>query len=110
VKIDRENNIYMTRGDQESLRVSCPGRPFREGDVVELTVRRSAGTGAVLLHKRVTEFADGKASVDILPEDTAGLPFCTASYDVQVTFTDLGPKTIIRPAQFRIGRENTYES
>lgn len=98
----------MTRGDQERLRVCCPGRPFQEGDVVELTVRRCAGTGAVLLHKRVTEFLEGRAYIDILPEDTAGLPFCTASYDVQVTFTDLGPKTIVRPARFHIGRENTY--
>ena len=102
-------NIYMTRGDSERLTVSCPERSFVEGDKVELTVRYPAGTGRVLLHKAVTEFADGKAVILIAPEDTAKLSFCKASYDVQLTFADGTVKTIIRPSEFEIGAENTYE-
>lgn len=102
-------NIYMTRGDSESLAVSCPQRPFAEGDKVELTLRTCAGDGRVLLHKTVTSFTDGKAIIAINPADTSNLPFCDASYDVQVTFADGTVKTIVRPSKFTIGKENTYE-
>lgn len=102
-------SISMTRGDNEHLLVSCPERPFGEGDRVELTVRRVPGYGAVLLHKAVTAFtAEGKALIELRPEDTAGLGFGVYSYDVQATFTDLGVKTIVRPSPFEVGKENTY--
>lgn len=102
-------NLTMTRGDDECLLVSCPDRPFREGDKVELTVRRVSGLGPVLLHKAVTAFTqEGGALIEIAPEDTADLPFCTASYDVQATFSDLGVKTIVRPSRFVIGKEESY--
>lgn len=107
MKIDAEHNICMTRGDTEQLVVSCPDRPFAEGDVVELTVRRYKGGGPVLLYKRAETFIDGKAYLEIRPEDTQKLDFGRASYDVQVTFTDLGVKTIIPPARFVLGPENT---
>lgn len=101
-------SMYMTRGDTERLLVTCPERPFGDGDVVELTVRRYEGMGAVLLHKRVAEFSAGKALITIAPQDTEKLPFGEASYDVQATFTDLGVKTLVRPSSFVIGKENTY--
>lgn len=101
-------DIYMTRGDSERLTVRCPERPFAEGDKVELTVRRYAGTGRKLLHKAVTAFTEGQAVIVFAPEDTAHLPFCEASYDVQLTLADGTVKTIIRPGKFEIGRENTY--
>lgn len=101
-------DITMTRGDTEHLKVTCPERPFGPGDMVELTVREVEAYGPVLLHKRVTEFTDGAALIAFAPEDTAGLPFCEASYDVQATFTDLGVKTIVKPSRFVIGKEDTY--
>lgn len=101
-------DIYMTRGDSESVTVCCPERPFAEGDKVELTVRRYPGTGRVLLHKEVTAFPEGKAVILFAPEDTAHLPFCTASYDVQVSWADGTVKTIIPPSGFTVGKENTY--
>jgi hypothetical protein len=100
----------MTRGDSEYLLVSVKERGFEKGDVVEMTVRRFEGTGDVLLHKRIEEFTeDGKAHIAIEPEDTAELEFGTYSYDVQVTFHDIGVKTIVPPAKFTVGKENTYE-
>lgn len=102
--------LRMTRGDDETLIVSCPDRPFAPGDVVELTVRRCPGRGAALIRKRVDAFTeDGKAVACFTPEDTAGLAFGVYSYDVQVTFTDLGVKTIVKPSDFTVGRENTYD-
>lgn len=101
-------DLTLTRGDTEHLTVTCPQRPFAAGDVVELTVRRFAGYGEVLLHKQVTEFQAGAALLTIQPEDTAQLPYCEASYDVQVTFPDLGVKTVVKPSKFVIGKENSY--
>lgn len=102
--------LRMTRGDDEALAVFCPDRPFAPGDVVELTVRRYAGRGDALIRKRVESFTEeGKAVVSFTPEDTSGLAFGVYSYDVQVTFTDLGVKTIVKPSDFTVGRENTYD-
>lgn len=103
------SDIYMTRGDNEIILVSCRERPFSDGDKVELTVRRVSGYGSVLLHKEVTRFTeDGKALIEITPEDTSALSFGNYSYDVQATFMDLGVKTIVRPSQFTVGKEETY--
>lgn len=105
-------SITMTRGDNEVLIVSLCNRQFQEGDVVELTVRLSAGYGPSVIHKTVTDFtkkgAEGKAVFEFVPKDTQHLQFDTYSYDVQATFHDIGVKTIVRPSNFTIGRENTY--
>lgn len=110
MQIDQNNNILMTRGDTEQLTVSCPDRPFAEGDVVELTARQFAGRGPVVIYKRVDMFTEeGKAYIPLEPKDTAALAFGNYSYDVQVTFSDLGVKTIIPPARLTLGKENTFE-
>lgn len=102
-------SVYMTRGDTEVLTVSCPAKPFQTGDVVELTIRMSAGYGPSLIHKKVTSFTEeGKALIVFEPQDTNDMQFNTYSYDVQVTYADIGVKTIITPSDFTIGRENTY--
>ncbi len=104
------SGLRMTRGDDETLVVSCPDRPFGAGDVVELTVRRYAGRGEALIRKRVEEFTGtGKAVVRFTPEDTSNLAFGVYSYDVQATFTDLGVKTIVKPSDFAVEKENTYD-
>lgn len=103
-------SIFMTRGDNEVLTVSCPDKPFTNGDVVELTVRMSAGYGPSLIHKVVTDFTDdGEALVTFEPKDTSSLQFGTYSFDVQVTYADIGVKTIVKPSDFTLGKENTYE-
>ncbi len=110
MEVTEGNGLRMTRGDSETLAVSCPDRPFAAGDVVELTVRRHAGRGEALIRKRVETFTEeGKAVVSFAPEDTSGLAFGVYSYDVQVTFTDLGVKTIVKPSDFEVGKENTYD-
>ena len=102
-------NVQMTRGDTESLTVSCVDLPFEAGDVVELTIRKAPNASDIYLHKTVTEFtADGKAEFVFEPSDTEDLAFGKYSYDVQATFVTIGVKTIIKPSLFKIGEECTY--
>lgn len=99
-------NLYMTRGDTEHISVKLSGYELKEGDKVELTVRRTV-VSDVLLHKEVTEFADNTAVIAISPEDTAGVKPGRYVYDVQLTF-DGSVKTVVPPSTFEIGWEVTY--
>lgn len=101
-------NLSMTRGDSESLTVSCGVVPFADGDSVEFTVRRYASSDRKLIYKRVTEFEDGKAVIAITPEDTAGLEFGPKIYDIQLTRADGTVTTIIKPHTFHITEEVSY--
>ena len=102
--------ISMIRGDDESLTVTAGYKKFMPGDMVEITVRQYAGLGTKVLHKVATEFTeDGKAEFHFSPQDTGMLAFGTYSYDCQVTFQDIGVKTIIPPSTFEIKMENTYD-
>lgn len=108
--IIKGTSLIMTRGDTELLTVSCPSKPFYDGDIVELTVRKAAGFGPALIHKKVTKFTeDGKAQFEFEPSDTSTLHFGLYSYDVQVTYSDIGVKTIVKPSDLFLGKENTYE-
>ena len=107
--IIKGTSIIMTRGDTELLTVSCPSKPFVDGDIVELTVRKAAGFGPAPIHKKVTRFTEeGKALFEFEPDDTSNMDFGTYSYDVQVTYSDIGVKTIIKPSDFVLDKENTY--
>lgn len=100
-------DIYMTRGDSESIGVKVTtGYTLQAGDKVELTVRRRIGSGEVI-HKLVTEFTDNSAIIPISPEDTENLPFGKYVYDIQMTYGG-SVKTIIAPSVFEIGEEVTY--
>lgn len=103
------NDLYMSRGDDERVIVLCPARPFEDGDNVTITIRTKPGCGDIVLCRTVSSFVDGAAYIPILPEDTNNLAFGAYSYDVQVRFHDYGTKTIIKPAAFVIGEENTYD-
>lgn len=102
----RGKDIFMTRGDSESIGVHLNGYTLAEGDKVEMTVRQSL-RGEVLLHKTVTEFQDNTALISILPEDTSELEFGSYVYDIQLTFGG-SVKTIVTPSKFVIGGEVTY--
>lgn len=100
-------NISMTRGDSETLTVSCD-RPFVNGDVVEMTVRKTA-TSDEEMYKRVEEFTlDGKAIIEINTEDTEDMAFGSHLYDVQLTTYDGKVITIIKPHTFYLDKEITY--
>ena len=106
--IDQRNNIKMTRGDSESITVTCEERPFAEGDKITMTVKETEYKKEFLFQKEVTEFEDGKAVIEITPEDTKELSFMTYVYDIQLTGADGTVTTIIKPAIFELSKEVTY--
>lgn len=109
------NEIYITRGDSESFEVSLfdmvddVKRELIEGeDVVYFTVKTSTQTMKKTFQKIINEFQDGKAIVNIDPEDTKELRYGNYYYDVQL-ITNGSVKTVIPPAMFVVQHEVTYE-
>lgn len=107
-------NIYITRGDSESLSVALQSTdgfaaPLTAGDKVYLTIKENINTADKILQFVVKEFVDGKAIINILPSDTAALDYGVYVYDIQVTLADGTKRTIVRPSNFEIGGEVTYE-
>ena len=97
----------MTRGDSETITVTCD-RPFVNGDVIEMTVRKTASSEEEL-YKRVDEFtSDGKAIIELESADTANLAFGAHLYDVQLTTYDGKVITIITPHTLYLDKEITY--
>lgn len=107
-------NITMIRGDTEIIKVSCKDAqgvnvPFKDGDTLYFTVKTSVSTEEKVMQKVITEFSDGVAYINILPEDTKSMSFGTYYYDIQLTRADGTVKTIIPPSKFIIKGEVTYE-
>lgn len=107
-------NMTMTRGDSEVIVIECSledgtAMPFLEGDTVYFTVKETIRDEEKVLQKVITEFTDGKAIINIEPEDTKSLLFKTYVYDVQLTTAEGTVRTIIPPSKFTIGGEVTYD-
>jgi len=114
-------DIFMTRGDSETFRVSLYDQKaeekvnFVEGvHTIYFTVKASTQTSTIVFQKIVTEFDDGEAVVHITPIDTRNLKYFAYVYDVQMnkeeTSTFPGEvTTIIKPSKFVIEDEVTYE-
>jgi len=98
----------MTRGDSESVIVTCPKEPFAAGDTVTMTVRPDVES-PIVLQKVVTVFTDeGKAVISIDHEDTEGLDFGSYVYDIQLVRADGTVKTAVKPSEFTLEEEVTY--
>lgn len=107
-------NISMIRGDTEIIKVSCKDAqgvdvPFNNGDTLYFTVKSSVDTEGKKLQKVITEFPDGIAYINILPDDTKLMNFRDYYYDIQLTRANGTVKTIIPPSIFTIKGEVTYE-
>lgn len=107
-------DIYMTRGDSETIRVALTDTedvaiPFAVGDTVYFTVKTDANTPTKVLQKNITSFVDGKAVISILPTDTSSLNYGAYLYDVQWSRADGFKRTVITPSRFVIEQEVTYE-
>lgn len=110
----KKTNIFMTRGDSESIEVSLENDlgslvPLETGDTIYFTVKISPSSEEIFLQKIITDFPDGKALIEIKPEDTKDLNFMTYMYDLQYTKSDGQVTTIIPPSEFTITEEVTYE-
>lgn len=108
-------DIYMIRGDSESITVSCQKADdgskvnFVDGDIIYFTVKYSVNSEKKVLQKVITDFVDGNAIIEIKPEDTKELQFRSYMYDVQLTRADGTVTTIIPPSIFGVEGEVTYE-
>lgn len=99
-------DLYMTRGDTESITITFNGYTPVDGDVIKFTVRQTIES-AVALYKEITTFDGNQATIPIEPEDTESLAFGTYLYDIQLTYSG-NVKTIVTPSKFVIGLEVTY--
>ena len=104
-------NLFMTRGDSESITVTCTKNgtkvSFTSGDIIHFTMKKHINDRNFVLQKIITDFTDGKAIIEILPEDTKDLQFKKYVYDIQWTTTEGRVSTIVRPSEFTIGPEIT---
>ena len=100
-------NISMTRGDSESVTVTC-SVPFDTGDTVYLTVREDVES-PIAMQKIVDTFGgDGQAVIGIEPADTEGLDFGDYVYDIQLTRADGTVTTLVKVSKFTLEEEVTY--
>jgi hypothetical protein len=104
--ISKNNDIEMVRGNSESFTVSFSVRPLAPGDIIEFTVRTPI-FDQLKIHKKITEFTDGKAVVELIPEDTKDLFIQNYNYDVRLTDVDGIITTIIECANFKIKKDVT---
>lgn len=101
-------NLSMTRGDSESLTVTFDNLVLSEGDEIHMTVRKTAQSDTVEIHKVITEFPNNEALIVLKPEDTSSLSFGSHVYDIQLTTKDGIVITIIKPHSFYLDKEVTY--
>ena len=103
----------MTRGDTEYFTVGVEDDgvvvPLGVGDIIYLSVKRNIHQAEYLIHKKVEEFTDGKATIKIESADTRSLKFGTYVYDIQWTKANGDVKTIVRPSDFVVEGEVTNE-
>ena len=98
----------MVRGDSETISLKCPEEPFVSGDMIEFSVRKNIKKDR-LIHKVVTEFdEEGKAFIEIEPEDTSSLDFGSYMYDIQLTRASGRVKHIISASPLILRGETTY--
>lgn len=107
-------NISMIRGDTETIKISCKDVqgvdvPLEDGDTLYFTVKFSVGIEKEEMQKVITEFPDGIAYINILPDDTKFMSFRNYYYDIQLTRADGTVKTIIPPSIFTVKGEVTYD-
>ena len=120
MKIDRNNNLRMVRGDTEEITVKLreqtsggtADKPFVDGDTIKMTIGEYTGskTERPVAMKTITGTIDattGLGSLVISPSDTADMEFGLAKYkyDIQITFADGTVKTLFPAAWFILEEE-----
>ena len=106
--LDVQNEkIYLTCGDTAYLDVeltTSSGEPYTPtyGDKLYFRLKKSVNKGALLLEKEVNV---DTLTLELSPEDTAGLDFGSYCYEVELV-TALGQHfTVIENAAFILGAE-----
>lgn len=111
--IFKGQDIYLTRGDSDSITIKMMDRdniliPLKDGDVIYFTVKESTCTSNKVMQKKITVFPDGIAMIELAHEDTCKLEYGRYFYDIQYS-NDRTVRTLCGPAGFFITEEVTYE-
>lgn len=109
-------NLSMIRGDSESITVSCKDGDTgaqivleNNLDTIYFTVKLNTAVSTYIFQKRITEFDQGSAIIEIDHADTKGLPYKVYKYDIQWIDRFGKITTIIPPSLFAVEPEVTFE-
>lgn len=109
----KQAHISITRGDSFSFSVFLKKDDIEvglmSGDKIYFTVKENVNTEEILIQKIITTFINGRALINVNPEDTDSLEYKSYKYDIQFTRADGLIKTIIIPSDFIIKPEVTYD-
>lgn len=104
-------DLSMVRGDSETINFILKNiageRILDDTDIIEFAVRKKASSAERLIYKKVVP-VNGRAVIDILPEDTSGLKFKDYVYDIQHTNAAGKVTTLVKCSTFSITEEVAY--
>jgi len=97
-------NLTMIQGDSETLIVTRKGTDglivvFNDGDTIHFTVKTELLTDEIVLQKIVTAFPEGKAYIELEPEDTGSIIPQRYFYDIQLTTASGRVLTLVKPSK-----------
>lgn len=110
----RGTNISITRGDSGSITLDIleNGENYilSTGDVIYFTVKDSIYSDVIIFQKVIDSFGDGVAIIELEPGDTKPLDMNKVyKYDIQLNTRDGRVITVIKPSDFMVTGEVTYE-
>lgn len=108
LRIDEQNNIFLTRGDTAYIDIISftdgNGNPYflQEGDKIYFRLR----TDKYMLTKELAlDIAENSATLILIPQDTINLPFAVHKYEMELVTNQAEHFTFFADRNFTIGRE-----
>ena len=106
--IDKETNqMTIVMKDTASFDIAFDNYDLVTGDKVTFTVAKEKESQDPLIQKELTEFAGGRARIQLSSDDT-DLPKGSYYYDIQVNTGDGRIDTVVGPAKFKVLEGVTY--
>ena len=106
--IDKETNqMTIVMKDTASFDIAFDNYYLVTGDKVTFTVAKEKESQDPLIQKELTEFAGGRARIQLSSDDT-DLPKGSYYYDIQVDTGDGRVDTVVGPAKFKVLEGVTY--
>ena len=106
--IDKETNqMTIVMKDTASFDIAFDNYYLVTGDKVTFTVAKEKESQDPLIQKELTEFAGGRARIQLSSDET-DLPKGSYYYDIQVETGDGRIDTVVGPAKFKVLEGVTY--
>ena len=106
--IDKETNqMTIVMKDTASFDIAFDNYYLVTGDKVTFTVAKEKESQDPLIQKELTEFAGGRARIQLSSDET-DLPKGSYYYDIQVETGDGRVDTVVGPAKFKVLEGVTY--